>query len=111
MDSTGVLKSDPATSGGGQKLSVARCRAEARLYENHRVPGFLHRPLGGQGLGLSGRALRWTQPLKWAQGGTALAPSPGPPRLEKAPAAVHPLPQGGEGGHVVLLRLSPAHAG
>ncbi len=30
------------------------------------------------------------------------APSPGPPRLEKAPVAVHPLPQGGEGGKFKL---------
>src|SRR5271169_3042510 len=28
---------------------------------------------------------------------TVLTPSPGPPRLVKTPAAVHPLPQGGEG--------------
>ena len=27
-----------------------------------------------------------------------VTPSPGPPRLKKTPAAVHPLPQGGEGG-------------
>jgi len=26
-----------------------------------------------------------------------VTPSPGPPRLKKTPAAVHPLPQGGEG--------------
>ena len=26
-----------------------------------------------------------------------VTPSPGPPRLGKTPAAVHPLPQGGEG--------------
>ena len=29
--------------------------------------------------------------------GLAGTPSPGPPRLTKAPAAAHPLPQGGEG--------------
>ena len=32
-------------------------------------------------------------------------PSPGPPRLMRAPVAVHPLPQGGEGGK--LVHLSP----
>jgi hypothetical protein len=32
--------------------------------------------------------------VKARVGGT---PSPGPPRLKKAPAAAHPLPQGGEG--------------
>gem|GEM_PF-4595745 len=35
--------------------------------------------------------------VKSAWDDTALTPSPGPPRLEKAPAAVLPLPQGGEG--------------
>jgi hypothetical protein len=30
--------------------------------------------------------------------GRRATPSPGPPRLVKAPVAFHPLPQGGEGG-------------
>jgi hypothetical protein len=34
--------------------------------------------------------------LLLAMGRLAGTPSPGPPRLKKAPAAVHPLPQGGE---------------
>ena len=34
-------------------------------------------------------------------------PSPGPPRLMKTPAAVHPLPQGGEGLSFYILP-SPA---
>jgi hypothetical protein len=32
-----------AASLGGHKLLKVRCRAEARLYENHRVPGFSHK--------------------------------------------------------------------
>ncbi|SPE29447.1 hypothetical protein SBA2_450063 [Acidobacteriia bacterium SbA2] len=31
------------------------------------------------------------------EAGWLQTPSPGPPRLMKTPAAVHPLPQGGEG--------------
>ena len=36
-----------------------------------------------------------------------VTPSPGPPRLEKAPVAVHPCPQGGEGSKFKLLLPSP----
>ncbi len=38
---------------------------------------------------------------------TARTPSPGPPRLKRAPAAAHPLPQGGEGLGQVAARRSP----
>jgi hypothetical protein len=34
-------------------------------------------------------------------------PSPGPPRLMKAPDAVHPLPQGGEGWFQIASSLTP----
>jgi len=42
-------------------------------------------------------SLVWCPILELTIGGT---PSPGPPRLEKAPVAVHPLPQGGEGSKI-----------
>jgi|GEM_PF-1147864 hypothetical protein len=34
-----------------------------------------------------------------------VTPSPVPPRLEKAPVAVHPLPQGGEGSKFKSMSL------
>jgi len=49
--------------------------------------------LGRLGKQAHGQVGRWAD-----RSGLAGTPSPGPPRLKKAPAAVHhPLPQGGEG--------------
>jgi hypothetical protein len=38
-----------------------------------------------------------------------VTPSPGPPRLKKTPAAVHPLPQGGEGLEFPHYPFSPGN--
>jgi len=40
-----------------------------------------------------------------------VTPSPGPPRPVKTPAAVHPLPQGGEGWSFYIFRAAAASPG
>ena len=64
-----------------------------RPYEVPTIPGWgaVNKALG------HGDALALYPALMLTTRTSARTPSPGPPRLKKTPAAVHPLPQGGEG--------------
>jgi len=78
-----------------------------RPYEIPTIPGW----------GAVNKALGHDDTLALLSITSALArtPSPGPPRLKKTPAAVHPLPQGGEGwenhGALSPSETSPAPCG
>ena len=56
------------------------------------------RPAFGIGSGTPYEAATWENNVAATLASSLTGtPSPGPPRLKKTPAAVHPLPQGGEG--------------
>ena len=100
---TGVLISRGATGEGVKTVNPTKTTGTTQLRRVHRE----RRDRETGGIGRSGTAFTAGPPMTIRRKPTQRrliveeddvgTPSPVPPRLMKAPVAVHPLPQGGEG--------------
>jgi hypothetical protein len=100
---TGVLISRGATGEGVKTVNPTKTTGTIQLRRVHRE----RRDRETDGIGRSGTAFTARPPMNprpqraqrrlIVEEGRVGTPSPGPPRLEKAPVADHPLPKGGEG--------------